>query len=86
MGLQEKTFKKVREALFFPKSLPPPIDLSRAETLRAQRGSRNQSEEVRQKEGKAMIGRGMFGRGIKLRVFLPIPLPIIPLPNLRGNV
>jgi hypothetical protein len=28
----------------------------------------------------------MLGRGMTLKVFLPIPLPIIPLPNLSGNV
>jgi hypothetical protein len=53
---------------------------------KTQRGCRNQSEELRQKEGNGLMGRGMFGRGIKLRDFLPIPLPIIPLPNPRRIV
>jgi hypothetical protein len=47
-----------------------------------QRGCRNQGEEVRPKEIKEMMGRGMSGRGITQKDFLPIPVPIIPLPNL----
>jgi hypothetical protein len=36
---------------------------------------------MRQKEIKERMGRGMSGRGITLKEFLPIPLPIIPLPK-----
>jgi hypothetical protein len=50
------------------------------------RQTRNRSEDgAERRKVRAIIGRGMLGRGISLKSLLPIPLPIIPLPNLHEN-